>query len=362
MGPVPPIRGGIAQHSAALVSALRARGHAVTVVSWAAQYPAMLYPGEQVRPPHRGGDVDWSLRWWSPASWVRTGLKLRNVDVVLHSWVHPFHAVAIRTIVQSSRRPRVAVVHNLVPHEGMSGARMMARLGLQGAAGLLVHSRDVASEVAETLPGVPTVRVSHPANLQLSATPLPDGPPRALFLGYVRPYKGVDLLLDALATPALRAANVHATIAGEMWDPDAAGLAAMVAARGLQDRVTLEPGYASDEHVAELLASHHVLVGPYRSATQSGVVPLAHAAGRPAVVTDVGGLRDQVRDGVDGVVVTEVSTSAIAAGISRCFGDLVRLAAGARSATATWDEVAATVELLARPAHASSAVPKGSQP
>lgn len=362
VGPVPPIRGGIAQHSARLVDALRARGHAVKVMSWAAQYPSALYPGEQMQPsPSRGDDVAWALRWWSPASWLRTGRQLRDVDVVVHSWVHPFHALAIRTIVEASGRPRVAVVHNLLPHEGMRGSRSLARLGLHGAAGVLVHASDVASEVDSALPGVPIGQVPHPPNLDVSAVDLPKGPPRALFLGYVRPYKGVDLLLDALTSPALRAMNVHATIAGEMWDPDEHGLAAMVATRGLQDRVSLEPGYASDERVDELLASHHVLVGPYRTATQSGVVPLAHAAARPAVVTDVGGLREQVRDGVDGVVVSGGSADAIAEGIERCLSDLEKLAEGARSSATTWDDVAAKVELLVSAALQSSAPPMGGQ-
>jgi glycosyltransferase involved in cell wall biosynthesis len=107
--------------------------------------------------------------------------------------------------------------------------------------------------------------------------------------------------------------------------------------------VELDLRYVPDEELTDLLARHHLVVLPYRSATQSGIVPLAHAAGRPVVATAVGGLVESVRDGVDGVLVPPDDAAALADGLERAAVDLAALAAGAAAVSTSWDDVATAV-------------------
>lgn len=338
VGPVPPLRGGIAQHGARLVEALRAR-HEVEVVTWSALYPRLLYRHEQEDPraaPLPGAQA--LLGWWDPLSWRRAGRLGRRAELVVLPWVTPFHWLAWRTIAGcAAPTPVVAIVHNALPHEPLPLQRTLTRLGLARARGIVVHSRSVERELAE-LVASPTVLVAHPPNLALAPTPLPAAPPLALlFLGFVRPYKGLDVALDALALLRAQGRDVRLTVAGEFWEP-LEGWRARVAALGLGEHVELCAGYQSDAEVRALLAAHHVLVAPYRSATQSGVVPLAHAAGRPAVASDVGGLAAQV--GAGGLVVPPEDPRALAQALARVADDLERYARAARAAAASWSDVA----------------------
>lgn len=345
VGPLPPTRGGIAQHGAQLVAALRRLGHDVEVEAWRAQYPAVLYPGPRAagsaRVPGR------RLTWWNPASWWAAGRRGRRADVVVMPWVTPAQAPALTTVSRAARpSPTVLIVHNPVPHERRALDVGLTRWLLRRAAGAVVHATSAAEQLAELAPGLPTRVVAHPPNIEVAWTPLPTAPPhRLLFLGYVRPYKGLADALEAMALLRRTSAAVELTVAGEFWEP-VIRTRQRVRALGLDDAVDLVPRYVDADAVARLLASHHVLVAPYRSATQSGVVPLALAAGRPVVATRVGGLAEAVVDGRDGVLSEPGDPQSLAAAISRALADLPSLAASLRAPPA-WEDVAAAVIDLA---------------
>ena len=338
VGPVPPLRGGIAQHGARLAEAFGRRG-TLEVRTWRALYPGFLYKRDQrdeSATPFPGAEA--RLSWWSPLSWRAAGRRGRAFDLVVLPWVTPFHAVACRTIARAARpTPTVAVVHNALPHEPMPMQRSLTRAGLRPMRGFVVHSGSVRSSLRELLSGRTAELVPHPPNLELAPTPLPPAEPlRLLFLGFVRAYKGLDIALDALGEMVQHGRDAHLTVAGEFWD-SLEEWTGRVRDAGLVERVDLRPGYQSDETMAELLASHHVLVAPYRSATQSGVVPLAHAAGRPVVATNVGGLAEQVGDA--GVVVPPEDPLGFAQAIESVGADLEGFAARARRAASSWDDV-----------------------
>lgn len=338
VGPLPPLRGGIAQHGARLVEAFRRR-HEVTVESWRALYPRFLYGHEERDPaaaPFPGART--RLAWWSPASWRAAGRAGRAHDLVVLPWVTPFHWLASRTVVGAARpTPTVAIVHNALPHEPMPMQRRLTRLGLGRCAGALVHSARVRDELAKLVGLARTELVGHPPNLALEPAPLPPPTPLLLlFLGFVRDYKGLDVALDALALLRERGRDARLTVAGEFWDP-LEDWRARIVERRLEDRVTLLPGYQSDDDLRRHLAQHHVLVAPYRSATQSGVVPLAQGAGRPTVASNVGGLAAQVGQG--GVVVPSEDPAAFADGLERVAADLAGFARAARAEASSWDDV-----------------------
>jgi len=354
VGPVPPIRGGIPQHAARLIETLREEGHEVEVVSWGAQYPRFLYKGPQVDPSaERFPNASFPLRWWSPLSWWNAGRRARRAELLVFTWVTPFHAVPLRIVLAAAgRTPSVAIVHNPLPHEPMPFARALTRWVLGRADRCLVHAKSSAAELAELVPGASIDTVPMPSLLKIEPTELPPRPPlRLLFLGFVRPYKGLDIALEAQRVLVEKGEDISLTVAGEFWEPVEVWQE-RVSRAGLTDRVNLQPGYASDDRLRELLRTHHILVAPYRSATQSGVIPIAIAAGRPVVATNVGGLAEQVRDSIDGAVIAPDDPQAFGAGIERVGRALEELAAGARQRADAWGAVAT---LLTRSVNTDSA-------
>jgi D-inositol-3-phosphate glycosyltransferase len=350
IGPVPPLRGAISQHGACLVGALGQAGHQVEVRSWAAQFPRRLYPGQERDPdaaPLPG--AHFTLRWWSPRSWWQAGRSARAADLLVFQWVTPIQAPAYRVMLAAAGSvPAVPIVHNPLPHERRWFDVPLTRWVLRRAHGALVHASSSRDELHALLPQLPTRTVPMPTVLELQPTELPPAPPyRLAFFGFVRPYKGLDVAIEAMSELVARDVPVRLTVAGQFWGP-VEPWRELVAAEGLGDVVELRPGYLSDADVARMLAVHHLVVAPYRSATQSAVAPVAYAAGRPIVATTVGGLVEQVVDGETGTLAPPDDATAFAAAIERALGTLDKLAAGASAHTASWSEVAAAVTELGR--------------
>lgn len=349
VGPVPPLPGGISHSGAGLTAALRRAGHDVEIVSWSAQYPGFLYKG-LARDEGAVAPVGarFPLRWWAPWSWWIAGRRVRGADLLVLPWVSPAQAPAYVVILGAARHvPRIVVVHNPHPHEARPLDTALTRFVLRRADTLLAHSAAAAAALSGLAPDVPVAMAPLPPTLSVVAHPLPPHPPfKALFFGHVRPYKGLDIALDALAILRARGVPIELTVAGEFWDPIDTWRA-RISAAGLTDVVDLRPGYLPDDAVSDLLAAHHVVVAPYRSATQSAVVPVASVAGRPTVATAVGGLAEQVHDGENGVLASAVDGTAFADAITRALDDLDSLAARAASTAPTWDAAAAVVESVA---------------
>lgn len=344
VGPVPPHRGGIAQHADRLIGALRSVGHDVTVVSWASQYPRRLYPGELTRVGRRDrAGVRYMLRWWDPLSWVRAGHWIRGSELVVVPWVTPFHAVSQMAVHLAARRPLVVVAHNALPHERMPFDELLARLVFRRARRVVAHSETVAKAVRHLSSGVDVAVTPMPPLLPIVPSALPPRPPlRLLCLGFVREYKGFDIAVDAVAQLLARGCEVDLTIAGQIWH-DEATWRERVAAPELRGRVHLDPRYIPDDEVGRLVAGHHVVLAPYRSATQSAVVPLAFAAGRPVVASRVGGLAEVVDDGGSGALVPPGDPTALADAVERLGQRLDAFAANAARRSPKWEDVVEAV-------------------
>jgi glycosyltransferase involved in cell wall biosynthesis len=165
---------------------------------------------------------------------------------------------------------------------------------------------------------------------------MPDAPPlRLLCFGFVRDYKGFDIAVAALRRLHDRGVDARLTIAGEVW-----GDAAPWYQHARELGITLIPRYLTDAEVVDLVASHHLLVAPYRSATQSGPVSLAFGSGRPVVATSVGGLQEAVTDGVNGRLVPPGDVAALSDAIEEVSKDLEGYARGAGATRLTWSHVA----------------------
>jgi glycosyltransferase involved in cell wall biosynthesis len=298
------------------------------------------------------------LSWRRPDGWLRLGRRLRGgADVVVLVVVTPIQAPAylgiLRGLGARARRRAgsptvVALCHNVLPHERRPVDEPLIRAVLRQADAVLVHTDAEATRAAALtsapvrvaamaphLWAAPTRRVHPDAPVPRAA---PDEPRRRLlFFGLVRPYKGLDVLLRALADGP---PDVALTVAGEFWG-GAEQTAALVTELGLADRVELRPGYVDAADVPGLFAAADALVLPYRAGTASQNVDLAHLHGRPVVATTVGTLPAAVADGVDGLLVAPDDPSALAAALRRLYepGVLAALTAKVRppDATGGWD-------------------------
>ncbi|MBP2706058.1 glycosyltransferase family 4 protein [Microbispora sp. RL4-1S] len=334
VGPTYPYKGGGAQHTTELAHRLRAEGHDVVIESWRAQYPSFLYPGQQTVDSPEGEpypDTRRDLDWRRPDGWIRCGGRLRAADLVILAVLSPVQVPAYLGILAGLRRrtPVVVLCHNVLPHERKPYDRPLMKALLTRADAVLVHSEEQAA-LARGLTSGP-VRVAAlaphlPAGIA-AATGAAEPYGRLLFFGIVRPYKGLDLLLRALA----RVPGVALTVAGEFWG-GVEQTRALIAELGLSDRVELRPGYVAADEVPGLFAQVDALVLPYRSATASQNVWLGHEHGVPVIATRVGALPDNVDDGVDGLLVAPGSVDALAEALGRFYepGTPGRLRAGVR--------------------------------
>ncbi len=302
VGPAYPWPGGLPLLVTDLAHRLTAEGHEVRMQTWTRQGPARLLPTRPLTAPE--GAVfpaePGSLSWRNPLDGWRVGRRAARSDLVVVVHYTTLQAPVLATIGRAARRGArvVAICANAVPHERRPGDRLLTALLMRAVDAAVVHT-DAERAALAALTDRPVAVAALPPHL-------PDGPARPrtpgvrrrlLFFGKVRRYKGVDVLLQAL----IGLHDVQLTVAGEVY-PDAADLDALVDRLGLRDRVDLRPGYLPAAGIPDLFASADALVLPYRTATASQHVALAHRHGLPVVATRVGNFPDGIDDGVDGLL------------------------------------------------------------
>jgi glycosyltransferase involved in cell wall biosynthesis len=333
IAPGPGTRGGIAQFNAELTRRLRERGASATILAYQRTYPVFARAGRQgADPSARQEDVPSESRLvpWFPWTWVGAAATIRreSPDVVVFQWWHPITALSSWYVARRARRAGARVVfvcHNAWPHEGFPFARGLTRLALRTAHSILALSDPVASELRSLLPKMSVSVIPHPPFSVLE--PMPDSPLNlwqdridapvdakiVLFFGNVRPYKGVRDLIDAFAHVAA-STNAVLVVAGTFFESidDYRG---RVEELGLGDSVRLFDEYVPNEEVAPLFELSDLVVLPYRSASQSGVIPLAATFRKPVVATTAGGLPDALAGA--GIVVPPEDPNALGAAIVR---------------------------------------------
>lgn len=345
VGPTFPYKGGGAAHTTELAHRLADAGHHVTIESWSAQYPAFLYPGVQTvdvpdGPPFPA--TRRALSWRRPDGWLRAGRRIGAAcDALVLAVLSPVQVPAYLGILRGARRAgvrTVALCHNVLPHERRAVDVTLMRALLRRTDTVLVHS-DQQAGLARALLGPrarTTVRVAGlaphlPDGAAPARSPAPAERPvtrRVLFFGMVRPYKGLDLLLRALARGP---EDLRLTVAGEFWG-GVEETERLITELCLTDRVELRPGYVPAADVPDLFARADALVLPYRSATASQNAWLGFAHGVPVIATGAGALADHVRDGVDGLLCTPGDIDDLATALARYYapGEPERLRAGVR--------------------------------
>ena len=322
IGPAYPLRGGLATYNERLARAFRAAGDEVRIVTFSLQYPDFLFPGQtqfSTEPGPTDLAIEVSINSVNPLSWVGVGRRLRRErpDLVVFRFWLPFMGPALGTVarlVRGNGHSRVvAITDNVVPHEKRPGDGLLTRYFLTACDGFVTMSRSVLADLQRLGFGrKPALYRPHPLYdnfgpakpkaAALAALGLPADVRYVLFFGFIRAYKGLDILLEALADARVAALPVKLLIAGEFYE-DAAPYEALIQQYGLENRLVRATDFIPNDQVVNYFCAADLVIQPYKHATQSGVSQVAYHFGRPMLVTDVGGLAELIPAGVVGYVV-----------------------------------------------------------
>ncbi len=306
IGPVYPYRGGIAHFTSALAETLQSQGHEVDIISYKWQYPKFLYPGKTDKDPSQSRtkpNASYILSSLNPFDWYKTFRYIWETkpDLVIFQWWvsiwSPAHAWLFKKLKRAGI-PFKVLVHNTHPHEARAVDKILARYALKHARDFITMTDREALKLKALLKTDINVQtVPHPiykafpskgyskteARQHLGLAP---NLPVLLFFGFVRAYKGLDLLLEAVAQLQAQDTPVQLLVGGEFWD-DIGQYEAQITRLSIQDKVKIVAEYIPDEEASTFFEASDCLVAPYRDATQSGSVKLALGYGIPVVVSEV---------------------------------------------------------------------------
>jgi len=335
IGPAYPYRGGLSAFNERLARAFEEAGYEMAIHTFRLQYPKLLFPGKtqfSEDPPPVGLAIRRTINTVNPLNWPYAAKQIRDFDpvlVVVRFWL-PFLGPSLGSIlrlVPGKKTKLIGIVDNIVPHEKRPGDFWFARYFVGSLDACVVMSGIVGKQLQKFVSSQPIVECAHPVYDNY-------GPPLAraealgqlgleskyrylLFFGFIRPYKGLDLALQALALVRDQLPEVRLIVAGEFYT-DPAPYEKIISTLQLEDRVILHTRFISNEQVAAYFGAADLVVQPYRSATQSGISELAYFYEKPVLVTNVGGLPEIVRNGQTGLIV-EPEPESLAAGILKFF-------------------------------------------
>jgi len=330
IGPAYPLRGGIAAFIERIARAYIEKGDDVQIESFKLQYPSFLFPGKtqysEDKPPV-GLEITTSINSMNPFNWLKIGRKIKKQKpdlVVLKFWI-PYMAPCLGTIARIIKRNKhtkiICIVDNIIPHEKRPMDRLLASYFVRSMHGLIAMSHVVMNQLIQLNDRIPSLFSPHPVydqfgesierNIALQKLKLSPDYQYMLFFGIIRDYKGLDILLEAMADEKVQSIdNLKLIVAGEFYSNRDSYLK-IIEKNKLSDKLVLADGFIKDEDVASYFSAADVIVQPYKSATQSGVTQIAYHFEKPMIVTNVGGLPEIVPHHKAGYV-TEVSVDAIA--------------------------------------------------
>jgi len=306
VGPVAPYRGGIAYFTAALARQLEASKHQVQIISFRKQYPRLLYPGKSDKDnsldkPRTG--VIYSFSPFSPLDWHRTLMEIKRFspDLVIYQWWVTYWAPATAWLLgrlNSLNIPVKVLVHNTFPHEAWWFDRAATTWALQNATSFITMAEGEAKLLKKVISEKAKIQtVPHPAFRKFpdsglskaavrSQLGLPADVPLALFFGFVRPYKGLEILLQAMHLLKQNNSPIHLVIAGEFWQRQVT-YESQIRELGLVEKVSIHANYIPDNKAGLYFEAADMFVAPYLEGTQSGSIKQAMSYNLPLVVSDV---------------------------------------------------------------------------
>ncbi|PUV25980.1 glycosyltransferase [Sphingobacterium athyrii] len=333
LGSAYPLRGGgIASFNERLASHFQELGHEVDIYSFTLQYPNFLFPGksqfsDEPAPPDL--NIKTKVNSINPLNWFRIGRELRQAryDLLIVRFWMPFFGPCLGTIQRQVRKNKytkiVCIADNIIPHEQRFGDKFLIRYFLKSVDACVTMSKSVLADLKMFSPQMPAVYTPHPLydnyGLHMSKAEsrkllnIQQEDRVILFFGFIRQYKGLDLLLEALADPRVRELNIKLLLAGEFYG-DPTPYLALIQKYHLEDVIYMHTDFIPNQEVGRYFSAADCVVLPYRTATQSGITQVAYHFDLPMIVSNVGGLPELVQDGSVGYVV-EPNVGSIVNGI-----------------------------------------------
>lgn len=340
-----PMRGAFAQLNAMLYEHLK-KEHSVKIYSFKRQYPEIFFPGKtqfeqgQETVPVPKEDNIILIDSINPFNWKSTGKKIaaENPDLVIFRYWMPFFAPCFgsiaKTIKKNSDAKILFICDNIIPHEKRFGDEMLTRLAFKHVDYFVVQSKSVEKDLQEfNLDRKPHLLTHHPLYDNYGVRQDRDNSRKflkekygvntsttddvILFFGYIRKYKGLDILLDAMPE-VISNRNIKLIIAGEFYDDEKKYLNKLTDLN-LSENIFLVKEFIPNDDVKFFFSACDLVVLPYLSATQSGIIPVAYFYDKPVVVTDVGALTEVVEDGNTGYVVKPNDEGSLAKAICKFF-------------------------------------------
>ena len=308
IGPVYPFKGGISHYTGLLCRALRER-YDVTMLSYSMQYPKLLFRKEQrdfSNDSFKVDETDFILNTASIKSIKSTARHINEIDpgLTVIQWWHPYFAPCYQMLAKRLKSKVLFICHNVFPHERFPFDRYLTKKTLKRGDFFILHSTKEADELKTIVPDAryrvnmhPTYSEFKRVETDSGAVPV-DQASVILFFGFVRPYKGLKLLIQAMSSiPEI----VHLNIVGDFGGAKAE-YEHMISELHLTDRISIKDGYIPDREVGEFFERCDAVVLPYLDATQSGIAQIAFGFEKPVIATTVGGLPEVVTDGETGVL------------------------------------------------------------
>ena len=321
VGPAYPLRGGgMATFNERLALQFQQEGHQVTIYTFSLQYPPIFFPGStqlsDTAPP-KDLTIKVAINSINPFNWITVGKELKKLraDIIVVRYWLPFMGPCLGTILRIAKQNKISkivcIADNIIPHEKRIADTSFTRYFVKPVDAFITMSKQVLEDVKTFAPNTAAVFVPHPLydNFGDSISgaearkllALPHDAFVLLFFGFVRKYKGLDLLLKAMPAVIASIPNVLLVIAGEFYEEEKQ-YHSLIDTLRLHSHVKLEAGFIGNADIPKYFCAADVVVQPYKNATQSGVTPLAIHYEVPTVVTNVGGLADMVEHKKTGMV------------------------------------------------------------
>ncbi|MCX6326786.1 MAG: glycosyltransferase [Bacteroidia bacterium] len=321
LGTAYPYRGGLAAYNERLAGQFAIEGHEVRIFTFSLQYPGFLFPGKSQYidgSSPEGINIERRINSINPFNWISVGYKIRKEkpDILIIKYWLPFMSPCFGTIARIARSDNhtkvICIFDNVIPHEKKPGDRLLTKYFVNCIHGAVAMSQSVMNDLRLFRKYIPAKLNPHPlfdnfgvpVNKEDALTKLGLDPDSKylLFFGFIRAYKGLDLLIKAFADNRLRNKHLKLIIAGEFYENSKPYLD-LVKKHNLENDIIFYGRFINDNEVKIFFSVADLVVQPYKTATQSGVTQIAFHFEKPMLVTDVGGLREIVPDGICGYVV-----------------------------------------------------------
>lgn len=321
VGTAYPYRGGLAAFNERLAQEYVQNGHDVEVYTFTLQYPNFLFPGKtqySTDPAPANLKIVRKVNSCNPFNWLKVGREIakKRADLMITKFWLPFMAPCLGTIERMVRRNKhtkiISILDNVIPHEHRIGDKIFVRYFINATQGFVAMSKSVLNDLRLFTIEKPASFCPHPLydhygerlsrSEALQKLELDEQNRYALFFGFIRDYKGLDLLISAFSDERLRNSNIKLIVAGEYYG-DPKPYLKLIEELNLSDKIVLRTDFIPDSSVNLYFSAADIIAQPYKTATQSGVTQIAFHFEKPMLVTDVGGLAEIVPDGKIGYVV-----------------------------------------------------------